>query len=287
MERITFFAPSRDFQIVLAGDTHLGGENIHWKGLDRLIGYILSKENRYWAHMGDWINAIPSDDPRFVLPTLDPKNPLSQATPIRQAMGAVEFFRPIAHRGICGLKGNHEMKLHRVGDLTRDIICEQLGIPFGSYTAIVVVMYGDEILFKMFLWHGPIRGAINSNAKDPEQRLANMKAALKMKLKYLIGDCAIMAMGHVHKLLVVEPTGELYLREDEGVIDSGYLNGIQNGNFIHPDQRYYVATGSFQKLYEFGKEGYAETFGYMPTDLGFPVINVQDGKITGIERRVV
>lgn len=237
--------------------------------------------------MGDWIDAICTDDKRFAHnPNPGPRD-IAGPIPLRQAMLAAETFRPIASRGICGLMGNHELKLHRFGNLTKDIICRELNLPYGSYTARIKIVHKNKVLFRIFAWHGPAKGAVSSNAKDAEQRLANMKAALKMKMKYKMADCAVMAMGHVHKLLVVPPTTELYLHDTAKGMQGSYLKGIQSGNYIHPDQRYYVCTGSFPKMYEDGQVGYAEVAGYDPVELGFPVIHVVDGQIVDLERRVV
>lgn len=287
MERIIFNVPTRTFDIAMPGDTHIGSSGVHWTGIDKLIKYVLAKPYRYWIHMGDWIDAICTDDKRFAFNSKPDARDITGPIPLRQAMYAAEIFLPIAPRGICGLMGNHELKLHRFGNLTRDIICKNLNLAYGSYTARIIVMYGDEVLFRIFAWHGPAKGTIVSNAKDAEQRLANMKAALKMKMKYKMADCAVMAMGHVHKLLIVPPTGELYLHDTEKGMKADYLQGIQSGDYIHPDQRYYVCTGSFPKMYEDGQVGYAEVAGYDPVELGFPVIHVIDGQITEIERRVV
>jgi hypothetical protein len=287
MERIIFRVPSRTFDIAMPGDTHIGSSGVHWGGLDKLISYILAEQHRYWIHMGDWIDAICSDDKRFAFDANpNPRDP-SGPIPLRQAILAAETFSPITARGICGLIGNHELKLHRFGNLTKDIICKKLGLAYGSYTARIIVMYGEEVLFRLFAWHGPAKGTIVSNAKDAEQRAANMKAALKMKMKYKMADCAVMAMGHVHKLLVVPPTGELYLHDTDRGMKADYLSGQQSGEYIHPDQRYYVCCGSFPKMYEDGQVGYAEVAGYDPVELGFPVIHVEDGQIVDIERRVV
>jgi len=283
MKRLVFDVPESTFDICLPGDTHEGSVSYHEKGVKQLIDYILEKPSRYWANMGDWIEAITTDDKRYAW------NQKECPIPVKQADAAVETFRPIASKCFCGLIGNHELKLHRFGNLVKDIICKELNIPYGAYMAHVDVKFEGKKLFSMMLWHGPIRGGLTSNAKDYEQAMANMKSSLKMKLKYMVSDCAIQACGHFHRLLIVPPTKQLYIYTSGSKLKQGYLDGIQTGDYIDPDRRYYLCTGSFSKLYPDDDEaiGYAEVSGYKPVELGFPVIHVVDGKIVGVEPIVV
>ena len=280
MRSLTLNVSSPSFEIILAGDTHEGSVQMHEKGIGELIEYVRGPK-RYWAHMGDWIEAITTDDKRYSHDSS--RDPI----PLKQAHAAVEMFRPISSKCFCGLIGNHELKLHRFGNLVSDVICRELRIPYGSYTARVQVVYKGKTLFNMFLWHGPSKGTINSNAKDYEQREANLKATLKMRLKYKMADCAIMAIGHTHKLIVVPPSEQLYLHDAGNGIEQGYLKGEQEGPFIDPDRRWYVSCGAFLKLYENNVTGYAEVAGYDPVQLGFVVATVEAGRIVDIRKRMV
>jgi len=280
MQRITREIPL-DCEIVALGDTHLGSVLCHRAGIKKVIDYIQSDPARLWVHMGDWIEAIATDDGRYQTDTTQ------EPIPLKQAKDAVAMFKPVAHKCVTGLSGNHENKLHRYGNLAQ-YICEQLAIPYGTYSARVGFTHDNKILFRAFLWHGPTKGAINSAAKDWEQRQANMKAALKMKLKYKYGDCAVMLIGHVHKLIKIEPTtDQLYLYDSQSGTKQGYLTARQTGQFIDPDLRWYGCTGAFLKLYEDGVSGYAELAGYDPVELGALVIEVKDGKVAGLRRMVV
>ena len=279
MRKLTFEAPEPTFDIVLPGDTHEGSVTYHEKGVADLINYIKAEPNRYWAHMGDWVEAITTDDSRYAW------NKEECPIPLKQAKAATAVFSEIAPKCFCGLIGNHELKLHRFGNLVKDEICDKLKIPYGGYMAHVDVKHAGKKLFSMMLWHGPTKGSLASNAKDYEQRIANMKASLKMKLKYMFSDCAIQACGHFHRLLVVPPTNQLYIYTTGSKTKQGYLDGIQTGDYIDPDRRWYLCTGSFSKLYSDNEDaiGYAEVTGYPPVELGFPVIHVVDGRITGVE----
>lgn len=280
MQRFEIDAPM-DFDLIDHGDTHIGDALIHSKGLERLVSYILAEPYRYWIHKGDWIEAITTDDKRYNEETAEAQK---MATPLKQRDEAIRLYKPIADRGLVGLFGNHEAKLHRFGNLADDI-CKGLNIQYGTYSCRVIFKHGRKRLFNAFFTHG--RWAFNSNAKDYEQKQANIKAALKMKLKYMMGDCAIMSCGHAHKLLVVPPTAQLFLHDSPKGLQQAYLSGRQTGKFIDPDHRWYGCSGSFLRLYVDGLTGYAEMAGYPPNELGWLVWKIRDGKITDCERVIV
>ena len=88
-----------------------------------------------------------------------------------------------------------------------------LGCEYGTYTCKVSVVDDDNnLMYKMFLTHG--YGSIRSVADDPVRREANMKLGLKRKLQHKAADCAVMGMGHTHRLMIVPPKRELYLTDD-------------------------------------------------------------------------
>jgi hypothetical protein len=280
MERLYKEIPSTS-EIVCMGDTHIGSALCHTSGIKRAIDYVSKSPNCYWLHMGDWIEAIATDDPRFS------SESTSEPIPLRQAKVAVEMFKPIADKCLFGGYGNHELKLHRFGDLTA-YICENLNIPKGGYTTRLTLTADKKKMFTIYAWHGPARGMISSNAKDYEQRQANLKASLKLKMKYKNSDCAVMLMGHVHKLISVTPTYQLYLYDagPRGLVQ-GYLSGKQTGEFIDPDLRWYGCTGAFLKLYKDGITGYAEIGGYDPVELGYLLLKIKDGQIEALDRIVI
>lgn len=283
MRRLSYELPL-NCEIMCLGDTHIGSVLHYRKGLEKVIDYIAADPSRYWLHMGDMIEAIRTDDPRFDAGTV------SEPIPMRQAADVISVFSRIADRGIVMLDGNHELKLHRYGSLGQ-YMADSLGIQYGTYSSVVSFMHDGSLLFRGFFWHGPASGSINSHAKDYEQRMANMRAAMKMRMKYKMGDCAVMMMGHIHKILIVEPTPQLYLRDaGRDGIKQDYLKGTQHGKWIDPDLRWYAATGSFYRLYPgAGKNvsSYAEIAGYDPVELGCVVVTLQDGLIEGVRPFIV
>lgn len=265
-------------EIMLIGDTHEGSNCCHHSGIEESLDWVMEKKNRYFIHMGDEIEAICSDDKRYQFEAGE--NPI----PLRQAFSVVEQFERAKRRGIVWLYGNHPECLRRFGNLTRDVVCRELGIEYGTWSCKVKLTCGGKQVFKMFLAHG-FRGSLNSNAKDEEQRKANLMAGLKRKLYAKASDCLVMAMGHTHKLIVVPPSERLLMVDDGERIKQTYLSqGDGAASYIEPDCRWYVNTGSYLKMYDLETDSYAERAGYDPVELGHAVVTIRNGLLEKIEK---
>jgi len=266
-------------EIALLGDTHEGSATCYHDGIEAALDWVAAKRNRYFIHMGDEIDAICTDDKRYQhIPGVDP-------IPLRQAKAVVDQFRRVRTRGLVWLWGNHPEKLQRFGNLTRDIVCKELGIPYGTWTCKLRLMTGDRQVLKMFLVHGYRNLRMYSQAKDEEQQQANLMAKLKRALAKKAGDCLVMAMGHTHKLIVVPPTKKLILQDDGESINQTYLSqGDGAADYIEPDRRWYVNTGSYIKMYRIGVDSYAERAGYDPIELGHAVMKIRKGRLETIEK---
>lgn len=270
------------FEIALFGDTHHGSMLCHEKGIDKLIKWAQLSDSHYLIHMGDWIEAIMSDDKRFQWDA--EKDPV----PLQQRDYVVERYQPVAKKILVGLTGNHEFKLHRFGDIAKDI-CTGLGVEYGTFTCILRLFCKEQHLFNMFLAHG--WGTFRSNAKDFEQMLANKAAAMKKVLRHKAGDCLVMAVGHSHLLMVVPPTKkQFYLGYGKGKPSAHYLvnDPIDTTRYIHPDMRWYANTGSYMRLYADNIiSGYAERAGYDPIELGHVLLTVKDKRLVDVDTKVL
>jgi hypothetical protein len=210
-----------------------------------------------------------------------PADPL----PLRQAQAAIERRKDIAPKLLYMLEGNHNRSLWRFGNLT-DFICQGLGIEYGTYTTkLTVVTQDNKLMYKLFHTHGS--KTITSTADDPKRRKANMELILKRQLRDKAGDCAVMAKGHAHKLLVTEPEKGLYLTDSGGKIKQNYTHWGQTENYIHPDARWYGCTGSMLRLYLDGISGYAEVAEYDPVEIGCLVLIVRDRQIMELRKIVL
>jgi len=267
--------------LFLFGDDHEGMSNRHDEGWTMLVKMMKSKyegcKENFGVDHGDIIEAIPCTDPRYDRSS-EKSNYLNQ---IDQAIENRELIRA---KLVCILDGNHPYKYVEFGNST-DKVCEKLGVPYGTHmTHITYETTKGNVMYRHYAYHG--WRTMRSGADDPIRRDANLKLSLKRQLKDKFADCALMTLGHTHKLVIVEPTKSLYLTGGDD-IKQHYTGSHQADSYIHPDHRWYVNTGSFMKLYGHGYSTYAERFGYDPMELGFAIVRVRDGIIQGIDKIVL
>ena len=288
-----------DFNLFLIGDDHEGTILRYDSGWNTMVEMVnssyegLNANRNFIIDHGDFMEGIMIDDYRFDLLTT------KEAFVLRQLEESKRNFWPIKDKLIALLDGNHTKKLHKFGPVTKYFCEERLEKPsvFGTYAChITYTNHKGEVMFKHFATHG--NGTINCQAGDIEQVLANQRVSLKRKLKNKFGDTLLNSMGHTHKLIVCPPLGgnrdksTLFLKGTDKGISQRYTRVEKTDNYIHPDFKWYVNTGSFYQLYvdmPDGEEvsGYAEVANYDPIELGFAVAMVRDGKLTGIQKEVV
>jgi len=278
-------ATPKNFNYFLLGDLHIGSILHHNRGFDTFIDMMgkpyADVKHNIVTFKGDLIEAIDTSDKRFDADATD----LTKIKPQLQMEYFVDRVKPIRKKIVTALQGNHEAKLQRYYDYTHGA-CDALDIPYGTYTSVITFLdRNGETMFKHFATHG--YGSITSIADSPERRAANMKLSLKRKLANKAADCALMSMGHTHKLLTAEPESSLYLRSDGAKITQHYTEVPQNAPFIPRDLRWYINTGSLMRLYRRGFSGYAERAQYDPMELGFPIVRVRDGVIVGVDKVIV
>jgi Calcineurin-like phosphoesterase len=264
--------------IFLIGDIHEGTVAQSLSSLEMMKDMVLASKSNYVIIGGDLAEAITIDDKRYDVETIDSRS----ALPLKQYQTVLQFLKPLKKRILFVLEGNHDHKLAKFGNFVRDYICQELAVPYGTYTAKLSVRdkHGD-LMYKLFYTHGA--GTINSKADDPIRREANMQIILKRKLQHKAGDCIVMATAHNHKLLVAKPLSTLYLIDNGSEIIEQYTRPTEEF-YIHPDHRWYCSTGSFMKLYARGVSSYAERGGYDPHELGFCIVETQDKQVYDVKK---
>jgi hypothetical protein len=288
MRLITVSVPE-NFNLFLFGDDHEGSILRYDKGWNKLCNMVNSeydgcKVNFAWHH-GDPIEAIMVDDPRYDGYTAKPDKGQRVPTPLRQIDQAVANLAPIKHYLIGMNEGNHPWKLHRFGPIT-EIICEKLNVKYGTWANVITwETTRGRLLFKSFHMHGG--KSITSTADDPMRRLSNLELILKRQLRNKYGSCILMCKGHTHKLLISEPSQDLYISDDGRSAQHSYTKAHQTDDYIHPDLRWYVNTGSFLRLYGKGVSGYAEIAEYDPIELGFAIGVVRSGQLQSVRKVVL
>ncbi len=277
MELLTAALP-KNHTILLAGDLHYGSSAAYLKGWDAMLKRVATERNTYAVLMGDLIEAITTDDPRF-----SDQVHKAKLTPLAQAAKIIADLAPVKKKVLACLMGNHEMKLHRHGDITR-LICDGAGVPYGGYSCKVAVTVAGEPAYKLFAVHG--RFGANSRDPEPARRVLNNKLAVKRALSLLHSDCIVMAAGHTHQLNYLPPTPELIMHDDGADLQSGYTATEKSREYIHPDLRHYINTGSFLKSTLIGSTTYSEFAGYSPIALGYAAVQYRGGSISVDEVRL-
>lgn len=266
----------RDFNLYLFGDAHEGTVAHYAKGFREMCNTIMKDPIGLAVDHGDTIEAIAIDDQRY-----DPVTCESRV--LQQIDEAIEDRRKIAARGklIAMVDGNHERKLWKYGEIVAHM-ANKLGVQYLGYTGkIQWVDPKGKLMFKHYATHG--RKSINSTADDPLRQETNMKLSLKRALKKKAGDCALMTMGHTHRLMVSEPIHTLYLTDNGIDVQQNYFRTQQTAQYIHPDHRWYVNTGSFYRTQVIGADTYSEIAQYDPLELGYAVAHIRDGLLVDIE----
>jgi len=283
----------RNHELVLAGDLHDGSILSDGKGFSKCIEYILAEPGRRLVSMGDLFEGRTLDHPYFDLAD-------HKLLPLQVRDHLVEILSPVRDKIDVMLMGNHEWDLRMFGNVTNEL-CKQLSTPdhrieYGTMSCVLEV-YTDEdpqgfessqLMYKVYLHHG--FGTITSQAKDFEQQEGNKRARLKLMLRELAGDCLVMAMGHTHQLMIVPPTGELYLYHKDFEVKQDYLKQGWNERHINPNQRWYANTGAFllRSTEQLGNDGlpfsgYPERRGYRPMVRGFAVVKAENGRLKEVE----
>ena len=275
-----------DFNLFLFGDTHEGTVLQHREGIKELKEVILhdyegvKSRNNYSVFHGDVLEGITIDDPRYNIETV-------QGTVLKQIENAAATMRPIRKTMLALLDGNHPKKLWRFGDITQEV-CKKINVPFGTWTSKITFTHRKKSLFKSYHTHG--FRSIGSAADDVGRRILNWNLALKRHLREKAADCILMCKGHTHKLLVHQPTEALYLCDDGKQLKQRYTNGnTYHGDteYIPPDYRWYVNTGSFLRMYgdpAAGISSYSEVAEYDPLELGCAVALVRGGIIQDVRK---
>ena len=276
-----------DHDLTMFGDDHEGALAQYEKGLNAMIAEMDANPIGYGIHFGDACETLAIDHPYYNPATLKKNGDGNPSIPMEQVKSQVERYKPIAGKMVAWVKGNHERRADKFFDMTQEI-CDRLERPeiYGGYICKITVRDPKgRVMYKVLAYHG--RRIAESRAGTEKQRQANRESSLMKCLAPLAGDCLIMAMGHTHRLMVSEPLNRLYLTDDGRKLKQGYIKSRQAADYIDPENRYYVNTGSFLRSQMLGIDTYSEIAGYAPVELGFAVAHFRDGKIQGIEKRVI
>lgn len=285
--RIIQISAPKNFNYFLLSDFHIGSVLFSYNAFDKMKELINSKYRGCGINKaflgGDLIEAISVDDRRF-----DPHFQ-GAAFPGLQIEEAIKLFKPISHKIVVSLWGNHEFAVMRYEDVLRRFLNElnkvkRTNIIYGGFNCIVEFYQKNtnNLMFRHFGTHG--RKLINSAADDIKRRKTNMKLILKRHLKDRVGHCVLMTKAHTHRCLIARPAREEYWADNDGFLDTYRIYTEQNLDFIPPDERWYVNTGCFMKPWNLGIDGYGERAEYSAIPPAFAIVCIREGKIVEIDR---
>jgi len=138
MDTVVKCFTSNSISIYPIGDIHIGDKCFGKESKRKLNGYIRwikNNPNAYAVLMGDLVNCA----------TLgSPSSPFQQDMPLGdQIKAAVGLFKPIKHKILGAIDGNHEQRLIKYAGYSPTIsICERLGIRYFESSAVIVFRLG-------------------------------------------------------------------------------------------------------------------------------------------------
>lgn len=195
----------------------------------------------------------------------------------RDENGVIQV-RPRGKQQLLGLgEGNHEEYTDSVGDVLRDLTCRSLGVPFLTYTSRVNLTAKDGNVLKLFMWHGAGKGLTESQAKDPEQSRANVRARLALKMSSRWNDTHVNVMGHIHRTMAWRPTAHRGARFVDGRAiperplpnEALDISKLQGDVAIDPHRRWYGVTGTAKGMSPLGQSDWEEKMGFSYPDPGY------------------
>ena len=236
----------KEIEILAVADYHWADPNSDHDRIRKDIKYIEEHDNVFCVLNGDLMDcAIASSIGDTYSATL---------TPMDELRVCVEMFKPIAHKILCVVPGNHEMRHYRTNgvDMTM-LMCQQLGIEdrYSPTTALVFIRFGEmhdgnshrrKAAYTMYVSHGN-GGGRKEGGKI--QRLVDLST---------IVDADIYLCGHTHL---------------PAVLKDGFARPCMANSSITYGTRLYVNTSA--KL-NYG--GYGDAGGFKPPCLDTPIIKL-------------
>ena len=288
MEIFTIPNISRDFKLVINSDNHVGSPDVNEEKIKEMVAYVQRTPYCGFVNIGDNIEAITPKDKRH-----NPELYTRYLTVRDQVERVIELFTPIKKQIVVIGQGNHENNIAIKYVMTAGSdIAKALGTRYGAWCYKLGFLDAKgQLMFKMYCTHG--NNCARGQSDNYIRQIANEKVSLKNKfLRQKIDDAAICCMGHIHKMIIVDPRdNELSTYDDGHKIHQGYrYSPPLNVSHIHPDYRWYCSTGSMMKTYAepgSGRITYGEVAMYEPAELGFLVVTIQDGKPVDIEKVIL
>jgi len=243
------YGKSDRFRIYPMGDEHTGTLYCNEDDLKEQIDIIRKDKNALWVGMGDKAEFITPSDPRWEVDSL-PKWLHQDNIGTDQEERYCELYRPISHKCLGLLEGNHEdaIRIHSHQDVQKNI-CKKLGVENLGYSCFIRLKFkrnkSNEVhMVTGFFTHGA-GCAITKGAKL--NRLQRIMDSF---------EADFYAHGHMHDIITDE---------------KAYLT-LDSRNHIKQKVKVGAVTGCWFMTYAQGvRASYGEKKTYPPSVMGCPV----------------
>ncbi len=245
-----------EVKIHTIGDIHAGIKHCAEAKIRAKIREVRDDSNAYWIGMGDYGEFITQSDPRWDTGVIvdwlkDDRDNIAFAL----VDWIVELFKPIKHKCLGLLEGNHEdsIRIHNHDDVQKEI-CKRLEVDNLGYTCMINFSFKRQNSTETHV----IKGAFSHGAGCAVTKGTKMNRL--ERFMNIFPTARIVAIGHMH---------------DKINHELPYLDIDENGK-VFDSVRVGAITGSWFKTYEQGvRASYGEKKGYPPCVLGAPAFHIK------------
>lgn len=230
--------------IIPLSDVHIGEEGFNETLLDNIIKMVLKQDNLFVVLLGDLINnALKTSKSDVYTATM---------TPQQQVNYIVDKLKPIRHKILGSVSGNHEDRTSKDAGIDLSaVIAQFLDIPYDSASLVYQIKHGTKGSGKnnyvIYTTHGFGGGGSKGAKANKLQKLSELCLA------------DLYVMGHIHDVVTFS--------------DAIYVPDTRHDRVVLK-KRTYLSTGS---CLQYG--GYAEKMLLRPGSEGYPLIHLSDGKV--------
>lgn len=224
--------------IPLIADIHYGSVNCDERLFKRAIRQVATRENVFPLLIGDATENVIGDFPPGAIfeQKMRPRDQLSSFE---------EIIRPVAHKFIAGIPGNHEMRSKNRCDLDpMFFICRELDIPYFDEPMYINILW-KSFVFSIFVQHG------HTNAQTEGGKIN--KAILPSKF---YDFTMFIVMGHIHDKGVNKI---MQICRERSFNEEGELEGVD----LVGKKQYIVTCPGFLKYHG----SYAARMVFVPTSM--------------------
>jgi len=248
-----------EFNIYFIGDIHEGNVNHAESEFKRAIQIVKDDPKGYWIGMGDYIEAITTDDKKRFNPiTIAKKYGIRDLKdlPFRQMEVVYSRFQPIEDRCLCLLLGNHEESYikHNSSDIY-DRFTKMFSAPPPKMGYVGFM----RLHFKHNKGRATNTVIIALNHGDGGGGFREGYPINKLWDVFRWVDADVSVMGHVHRLM-----------ED----DKKFIGVSPLGN-LSKRRRHVGISGCFLWTYQEGNANYFEHKGRHESDIGMLKCNIK------------